>query len=99
MSPFLLAVVGLIPVVGPCISLWLSHKMVCSKLSDLKLSHERQAELQQKMVATMSQDFLVCLPHTMSTHAYMSYRNYPCNHFLRHLPHMHPLCAIISFSI
>ncbi|KAF9129554.1 hypothetical protein BGX30_013910 [Mortierella sp. GBA39] len=56
--------VGLIPIVGPCISLWLSHNMVRSKLSDLKLSHERQTELQQKMVTTMSQDFLLrlCLP-------------------------------------
>ncbi|KAF9538248.1 hypothetical protein EC957_007054 [Mortierella hygrophila] len=56
--------VGLIPIVGPCISLWLSHNMVLSKLSDLKLSHEQQTEFQQKMVMTMSQDFLLrfCLP-------------------------------------
>ncbi|KAG0066273.1 hypothetical protein BGZ89_007427 [Linnemannia elongata] len=63
-QPGLALTVGLFPIVGPCISLWLSHKMVCSKLSDLKLSHERQTELQQMMVATMSQDFLLrlCLP-------------------------------------
>ncbi|KAF9293111.1 hypothetical protein BGZ88_005773 [Linnemannia elongata] len=63
-QPGLALTVGLFPIVGPCISLWLSHKMVCSKLSDLKLSHERQTELQQMMVATMCQDFLLrlCLP-------------------------------------
>ncbi|KAF8942081.1 hypothetical protein BGZ47_006902 [Haplosporangium gracile] len=64
LQPGLAFIIGLIPIIGPCISLWLSHKLIYSKLSGLKLSPERLRELQQAMVATMSQDFLLrlCLP-------------------------------------
>ncbi|KAF9152356.1 hypothetical protein BG015_005406 [Linnemannia schmuckeri] len=83
LQPGLAFIIGLILIVGPCISLWLSHKLIYSKLSGLKLSPERLRELQQDMVATMSQDFLLrfCLP---LIGAVISYYARPHHAILKH---------------